>query len=201
MLSLLAAISLGSLAAFADVPVADTGKREQAIASLILAGREREALLLRSLANRTDLHVNIGGEGELAGYINVNPLLGVSPEARERIIARTSTSGLLEFGGQDLPFDDKSVTKLVAMNLPSPVYIQQSVTIAREVKRVLALGGTARLICRTPVFLGSVGAMLKQEGFVINAAGNEAKYHAPQALGAPVPNVGAIGQAGGSCAF
>lgn len=120
-----------------------------------VVGKSRdEAILLvkQELASRniTTLHLNIGGEGEMARYIDLNPMLGLKTPDK---IRQLNPDGILVIGyAEELPFDDKAVEIIVARNFPGAALGRTAGRIADEVMRVLSTGGEARIHSSSDVF-------------------------------------------------
>ncbi len=101
-----------------------------------------------SFKNSDEIRLNLGGEGEMAGYIDVNPLIG-NRRTMEEIIKKNPTGGFVMAGAEALPFADNSVSEIVALRLPSVVIDELGPAIANEIIRVLKPGGSVMLTCAT----------------------------------------------------
>ncbi len=118
----------------------------------------------------TEIKLNLGGEGELKGFIDINPLMG-NKLSEAQIIDRNSTGGFIKGGAEDLPFDNESISEIKAFALPSPILGRYGDQIASEIKRVLKSGGTASLQSNTGGF-----AAFEKLGFEISSGGKVATY-------------------------
>jgi hypothetical protein len=108
--------------------------------------------------------LNLGGEGEVPGAINVNPLPpgqvrrahklkpGATPaEIAATILEKDPTGSVVVAPATKLPFQDQSAREVRAIAFPSTVLAKEAEAIAREIVRVLTPEGTARLHSNTPV--------------------------------------------------
>ncbi len=96
-----------------------------------------------------EVRLNLGGEGEVAGFVNVNPMMG-NQQSLEAILKRDPTGAVLDAGAEALPYPDRSVKEIRGNALPSPVLGRFGKQIAKEIMRVLVPGGTAQFSSRTP---------------------------------------------------
>jgi hypothetical protein len=96
-----------------------------------------------------EVRLNLGGEGEVQGFVNVNPMIG-NQQSLEAILKRDPTGAVLDAGAEALPYPDKSVKEIRGNALPSPVLGRFGRQIAAEILRVLVPGGTAQFSSRTP---------------------------------------------------
>jgi RHS repeat-associated protein len=110
------------------------------------------------------LKLNLGGEGEAAGFTDVNPLVGNKLSEAE-IIARNPSGGFVRAGVEALPFEAESVSEVIANKLPPQVVGRNPAKIASEMKRVLGPGGTARFTTGSQIS-PEVKAIFEAEGFV-----------------------------------
>jgi RHS repeat-associated protein len=94
------------------------------------------------------LLLNIGGEGELAGYVDVNPLEG-NRLLQDQIVAKNPTGKFVNARAESLPFKDGSAAEVVAKKLPSKVLGENAQKIASEIVRVLTPGGKASVHSET----------------------------------------------------
>ncbi len=123
-----------------------------------------------------ELRLNLGGEGEVAGFINVNPLMGNKRDVAS-MLARDPSGAVQESGAEALPYPDRSVREIRANALPSPVIGRQGKEIAAEILRVLVPGGIAHLHSNT-MFALDITAHLVSLGFEMIAP-NMAHYTKP----------------------
>jgi ubiquinone/menaquinone biosynthesis C-methylase UbiE len=110
------------------------------------------------------VRISLGGEGDSAGYINVNSL-----EGNIRTAAQIKARGPLVLGrAEKLPFPDRSVSEIVT-NLPGTVWGRQTEAIISEMQRVLAPGGKIRATCLQPIFTegNPIRSTFEKSGFVI----------------------------------
>jgi SAM-dependent methyltransferase len=125
-------------------------------------------------STKKPLKLNIGGEGEIAGFTDVNPLQGLRPGVtKESIIARNPTGAFIEAGAEALPLKNASASEIVARNLPSHVTAGKlSEPAAAEMVRVLQPGGTATLTTSAGVF----GKAFVKAGFNVATGGRGATF-------------------------
>ena len=113
------------------------------------------------------LCLNIGGEGEVSGYTDVNNMSSsmVTPDA---IAAANPTGNTVIADAGALPFADGSATDIVANNFPGSAIGQDAEGIASEIARVLSDGGTAAITSSSPVFANpGIAAAFEGAGFTI----------------------------------
>lgn len=110
-----------------------------------------------------ELKLNLGGEGEVKGFINVNPMMG-NRRSVEQILQNDPTGAVLIAGAEALPYPDRSVREIRGNALPSPVIGQLGREIGQEIVRVLVPGGTAQISSNTP-FARDVAQFLESLGF------------------------------------
>ena len=116
----------------------------------------------------TEIKLNLGGEGELLGYIDLNPMLG-NKLSKSQSMAKNPTGGFIEKGAEDIPFANNSVDEIKGLALPGPVLNAYGPKIAEEIKRVLKPGSKAKLTSNTAAF-----SKFEEFGFKVN--GNIATY-------------------------
>ena len=124
--------------------------------------------------NANNLRLNLGGEGEAEGFIDVNPLT-TTTVTPEQIRARNPTGGFVRAGAENLPFEENSTVQIVAYRFPGIVLNRNSHEIASEIKRVLKPGGTAEI----NTISGKIPENWTNYGFVISNNGQTATYTQP----------------------
>lgn len=118
-------------------------------------------LTREQIAGLKNVKINLGGEGERSGYVNVNPLQGNHKSQDEIAVKGDLVIGTLE----DLP--SNCATEIVSQRLPSLVFGANTKKFAQEILRVLNNRGTVRLHCQTVI--GSVvKKIMEAEGFSVS---------------------------------
>ena len=111
--------------------------------------------------------LNIGGEGEVPGYTDVNNLASTDMTAAD-IAAANPTGSMVVADAGALPFADGSATDIVANNFPGTAIGQDAEGIASEIARVLSEGGTASVTSSSPVFANpGIASAFEGAGFTI----------------------------------
>jgi hypothetical protein len=100
-----------------------------------------------------EVRINAGGEGELAGWVDLNPCDGSNRLSADQIRAKNPTGDLVIGGIEDIAtiFAPNSAPEVRANRLPSLVIGRHAEEIAKGVKAVLKPGGKASITCSSPL--------------------------------------------------
>jgi ubiquinone/menaquinone biosynthesis C-methylase UbiE len=104
--------------------------------------------------------LNLGGEGEVAGAIDLNSLESTRRRPRSFVAAGSFIQG--DF--RRLPIRDGAVDEVIASHIPLRIPDGDDVTVAREAFRVLKPGGTTRMAPTFPA--EGLTSALKLAGFM-----------------------------------
>jgi RHS repeat-associated protein len=121
----------------------------------------------------SNLRINVGGEGEMTGLIDVNPLVGnLRDEAAIR--QRNPTGDFIKAGAEKLPFPDESVIDYSSIGLNKNAF-EFPEQVASEAIRVLAPGGKAIINSNSFIFMNArVRKSFEDRGFKITPNGQSA---------------------------
>ena len=111
--------------------------------------------------------LNIGGEGEVEGALNVNSLI-----ATRRSEGKVKSHPLVIGDMQALPFKDEAFEAVVGNDVPFQ-HGEFPETVAKEAYRVLCHGGRIRIVSRSGGATGWLG-YLERAGF--HSVGIEGAY-------------------------
>ena len=115
--------------------------------------------------------LNLGGEGEMPGFVDVNPMQGNKFDI-DAIKKKNPTGGFVLSGAENLPFATGSVKEVAANNFPGMVFGKKGKEIANEIVRVLEKGGTAKIHTHS----GKIPDAFKEAGFKVSPDGKTATY-------------------------